>query len=173
MESEHLVELPNRAVAPEPDLGNDRGRPVGSILGLVSAWVPLAVASLCRPAVLRPRPEPTHRPASPCAWRSCQPLAHFVALEHTRLSNVSAEGHRSQFRTVPVLPASSRVSTAANYSGVRRPAFGVLRLPGECGCWLQLRHPAVTGAHLSPRAPKPESTKSCTCASRSATPQSM
>jgi hypothetical protein len=121
MESEHLVELPNRAVAQESDLGNERGRPTGSTLGLVSAWVPLAVASVCRPAVLRPRPGPANRPASPCAWLSCRPLAHFVALEITRLLHVGPEGNRSLFLAPPTLPASSRVSTAATYSG-RSPA---------------------------------------------------
>ena len=121
MDSEHLVELPNRAAAPESGRRKERAGPAGSPLGLVSSWVPLAVASLCRPAVLRHRPTPTNRPASPCAWPSCQPLAHFVALEHITLLHVGPEGNPSLFLAAPTLPASSQVSTAAIYSG-RSPA---------------------------------------------------
>ena len=150
MESRHRVKLPNRAVAPRRDAGRERKRD--------------RVATRSRRHLgafgLAPHLKalPRHAP------RPCQPLAHFVALEHIGFQHGGAEGQRSEFRAAPTLPASSRVSTAAIYSGrspagIRGPsAFvgGQLFAPASNCCrtaLLSVLKGSETGGHQRPRLP--------------------
>ncbi len=97
--------LPNRAVAPGP-VGAKNEVGTGSPLSPRSRHLLGTVGPTSHPSAL-----PLHS-SDPCL-----PLAHFVALEHIGFLHARAEGHRSHFLAAPTLHASSRVSTAAIYSG--------------------------------------------------------
>ena len=131
MESEHLVELPNRAVAPRPGVGKERRRDRG--------------APRSRRLLGTSGRTPHPRPASPCAARAN--LSRTSWRSNTSGSCTSAPRGTGRSSSPPRHCLRHhgfllRPSTA----GVLQPAFGVLRLPGECSCWRQLRSPAVPGA---------------------------
>ena len=99
---------PNRAVAPNPGVGQNtkagsgRAARLGAVRSHPGGYV-------CRSPGLSMR------------QYGCRLLAHFVALEHVRLSPDIAEGHRSRSIARAARPALSRVSTAA-INGGRCPA---------------------------------------------------
>jgi hypothetical protein len=149
MESKHLVELPDRAVAPGPGVGNERRRdrgvfPVSSSLGQL------------------PADRSLHRPALPCArlstrlsrtsWRTNTPGFCTAA---PRGTGRSSSPHRYCLRLHGLL---LRPSTARG----RWPAAVALRLPGGVQLFASASDPSrpwclsvlkgsKTGCHQAPR----------------------
>ena len=131
MESKHLVALPNRAVAPGPGAERERRRD--------------RITTRSRRLLKASGPAPHLKTLPLHAPRPCQRLAHSVALEHIRLPHGRAEGHRSQLLAAPTPPASSRVSTAALYSG--RSQAGIRGSSASVG--VQLFAPAAISSRPS------------------------
>jgi hypothetical protein len=145
------MDHPRRAVAPQPDGGREPGghRQHPRSPELLGSFG-------CQPALLShlftSEARTNSSPYLPVRLAPEQPLAHFVALEHIRLPHVSAEGHRSLARTVPTLPASSLISTAAIYSG--RSSAGIRGTSASRGCTFASRPTKARNARA------PESTQS-------------
>jgi hypothetical protein len=129
MESEHLIEFPERAVAPGPSVGKERKRGRGAPAVSSSRGYLRADTSLHRPASPFARPRAN---LSRTLWRSNTSGSCTAA---PRGTGCSSSPLRHSLRLHGFL---LRPSTA----GVHRPAFGALRLPSEVQLFVQLFAPA-------------------------------
>ena len=149
MESKHLVELPDRAVAPGPGVGKEPRRDRG-------------VLSVSSPPGFLPAGRSPHRPAFPCArlrtrlsrtsWRSNTP-GYCTAAPRGTGRRSSPHRHCLRLHWFLLRPSTARA---------RRPAIVALRLPGgvqpfasasaPCRPWrLSVLKSSETGRHPEPR----------------------